>query len=228
MQTPAVRERMVSGLMNVAPELAQAVGEGLGMRRLPAPMPKVLQMEVTPEVAKSPALSLFARPGDGSIRARRVAILVSDGVDGDVLRALVERLVAAGAVARFVGARLGVAESVNGDPIEVDVTMEAAPSVLFDAVVLPDGADAVRRLAADGRALEFVKDQYRHCKPILALGAASELLKKAGIPQALPSGKPDPGLVIGRSDKSESVAKAFMTALAKHRHFDREADPPLV
>ena len=31
-QTPAVRERMVSGLMNVAPELARAVAEGLGIR----------------------------------------------------------------------------------------------------------------------------------------------------------------------------------------------------
>src|SRR4249919_1636493 len=56
-QTPAVRERMVSGLMNVAAELAESVAAGLGMRELPAPMPKVLQHEVTPEVEVSPALS---------------------------------------------------------------------------------------------------------------------------------------------------------------------------
>ena len=42
------------------------------------PMPKVLPTDVTPEVEASPALSLFARPGDGGIRARRVAILVAD------------------------------------------------------------------------------------------------------------------------------------------------------
>ena len=41
-QTAAIRERMVSGLRNVAPELAQAVAEGLGMRELPEPMPKAL------------------------------------------------------------------------------------------------------------------------------------------------------------------------------------------
>ncbi len=35
-------------------------------------MPKVLTRDVTPEVTASPALSLFARPGDGSIRTRRV------------------------------------------------------------------------------------------------------------------------------------------------------------
>ena len=34
-QTPAVRERMVSGLMNVAPELATAVASGLGIREMP-------------------------------------------------------------------------------------------------------------------------------------------------------------------------------------------------
>ena len=81
-QTPAVRERMVSGLMNVASELAQSVATGLGMREMPTPMPKVMTRDVTPEVSVSAALSLFARPGDGSIRTRRVAILVADGCDG--------------------------------------------------------------------------------------------------------------------------------------------------
>jgi catalase len=176
----------------------------------------------------SAALSLFARPGDGSIRTRRVAILVADGVDGDGLRALVERLVAEGAVPRFLGSKLGVAQSVTGDPITIDVTMAAAPSVVFDALVLPDGAAGVRALSADGRTLEFLKDQYRHCKPILALGAGAELLGKAGIPPALPSGDADPGLVVASSEDGTSAAGAFIAALAKHRHFERETDPPLV
>jgi catalase len=227
-QTPAVRERMVSGLMNVDSKLAQAVGSGLGMRKLPAPMPKVLETEVKPEVSKSPALSLLARPGDGSVRARRVALLVADGVEGGVLKIIADRLTAAGAVPRFVGARLGTTEPASGDPIEVDATIESIPSVLWDGVVLPDGTDAVHALAADGRAREFLKDQYRHCKPILAPGAASELLERTGVPQNLPSGEPDPGLVLGRSDDGESLAEAFINALGKHRHFDREGDPPLV
>ena len=49
-------------------------------------MPKVMTRDVTPEVSVSPALSLFARPGDGSIRTRRVAILVADGCDGAAAR----------------------------------------------------------------------------------------------------------------------------------------------
>jgi catalase len=227
-QTPAVRERMVSGLMNVDAELAEAVALGLGIQPMPTPMPKVLRTEITPEIATSPSLSLFARPGNAGIRTRRVAVLVADGVDGDALRGIVERLVAAGAVPRFVGPRLGSAQSVTGDAIEIDVPMHAAPSVLFDALILPDGADAVDRLNADGRALEFVKDQYRHCKPILVLGAASQVLDRAGIPQKLPNGERDSGLVFGSSSDNAAVTEAFVDALAKHRHFDRETDPPLV
>jgi len=106
-QTPAVRERMVSGLLNVAPDLAEPIAAGLGMRELPEPMPKVMTRDITPEVSVSPALSLFARPGDGSIRTRRVAILVADGCEADTLTAVAHRLTDEGAVPRFVSATLG-------------------------------------------------------------------------------------------------------------------------
>ena len=227
MQTPAIRERMVSGLMHVAPELAEQVAAGLGMRQMPPPMPKVLDTPQKPEVTTSPALSLFARPGDGSVQARRVAILVADGVAGAPLTALAERLTAGGAVPRFVGSRFGAVDASDGASIEVDVTMEAMPAVLFDALVLPDGPDAVERLGDDGRTLEFIKDQYRHCKPILALGTAADLLDKAGVPVNLPSGEDDPGLLQGEAD-DHTLTDAFVQALAAHRRFERETDPPRV
>jgi catalase len=122
---------------------------------------------------------------------------------------------------------LGTVGSVTGDPLEADVSVEAMPSVLYDAVVIPDGEEAIEQLAADGRVLEFVKDQYRHCKPLLVLGAGASLLEKAGIPPTLASGKPDPGLILsGSSDPA--VADTFIKALAKHRHYERESDPPPV
>jgi catalase len=219
-QVPAIRERMVSGLMNVAPELAEAIARGLGIREMPDAMPKVSQKRVRAEVTRSSALSLFARPGDGSIRARRVAILVADGVESAPVRALAEQLSASGAVARFLGSRLGEAEASDGDAIEIDATVENMPSVLWDAVALPAGAAAVQALAADGRAVEFVKDQYRHCKPLLVPADAAMLLEKAGISAKLPSGAADPGLAAG--------VDTFISALAKHRHFERETDPPTV
>src|SRR4051812_42888351 len=114
-QTPAIRERMVSGLMNVDTRLAQSVATGLGIREMPTAMPNVMKRKVTPEVTASPALSLFARPGDGRIRARRVAILVADGCEGAPLVALADRLTKEGAVPRFVSTRLGAVESASGD-----------------------------------------------------------------------------------------------------------------
>jgi catalase len=82
-------------------------------------------------------------------------------------------------------------------------------------------------LASDGKALEFVKDQYRHCKPMLALGSATELLTKANIPPRLANGNPDPGL-LAFDAVDDRAAEAFIKALARHRHFERETDPPLV
>ena len=225
-QVPAVRERMVSGLMNVAAELAESIALGLGMREMPAPMPKVLTRDVTPEVTVSPALSLFARPGQDCIQTRRVAMLVADGCDGESLNALADRLTSEGAVPRFVSTSLGSVQPASGDEIEVDVSLEAAPAVLYDALVLPDGADAVTALRADGRTLEFIKDQYRHCKPILALGSSTELLAVCGIDAALPDGSPDRGLIIGAD--ATAATKDFIAAIAKHRHFARETDPPRI
>ena len=227
-QTPAVRERMVSGLMNVAPELAEAVAQGLGMTQMPHPMPRAIDKPVKPEVAVSGSLSLFARPGNGSIATRRVAILVADGVAADDLTALYARLLAGGAVPRFVATRLGTVKSVGGDPLDVGVSLEAAPSVVFDAMVLPDGAAAVERLGADGRTLEFLKDQYRHCKPILVLGASASLLEQAGIPTKLPDGKADRGLIVAAAGKGNAALDSFVSALAGHRTFERESDPPIV
>jgi catalase len=225
-QTPAVRRRMVSGLRNVAAELAEAVAAGLGMTDLPEAMPKVLQKDITPEITKSPALSLFSRPGDGTLHGRRVALLVADGVDATYLGGVAEALLAAGAVPRYVAPRLGTVASGVGDPIEADVSVEATPSVLYDAVVIGDGAQAVQLMATDGRIVEFIKDQYRHCKPMLVVGAASGLLEKAGVPPTLPSGKPDPGVILQRGGGSEAIA-AFVDAIARHRHFERETDPPI-
>jgi catalase len=227
-QVPAIRERMVSGLMNVDERLAREVASGLGLEKLPKPMPRVLQRKVKPEVTESPALSLLARPGDGSIRARKVAIVVAEGVIGDEVEALAETLAAEGAVPVILGARLGRVKSDRGKPIEISAPLDAAPSVVFDALILADGDAAAKALAGNGRALEFVKDTYRHCKPILAIGAAVQILEGAGVPRTLPAGKSDPGLLVAQSGAGATSAGAFIKAIARHRHYERETDPPPV
>ncbi len=226
-QTPAVRERVVAMMANVADELAAAVAQGLGID-VPPPLPKALSKVRKPEVTVSGALSLFARPGEIGIRTRRVAIIVADGIDGDNAKRIQAALAEQGATPRFVGPRLGSVVTSQGEELEVDVTLEAAPSVLFDALALPGGAKANEALGNIGFAMEFIKDQYRHCKPIFAVGAAEDLVENAGVPKTLPDGESDPGLVFADSAEASSALDAFVAAIARHRHFERETDPPMV
>jgi catalase len=216
---------MVSSLRNVSDALANAVADGLGIE-LPSPMPRAIKAVPKAEIKVSKALSLTALPGNGGIATRKIAILIADGMRGDSVTELVNKLRAADAVPVLLGSRLGTVASGEGRKFEVDATLENSPAVLFDAVALPDGTKAIETLLKDGHTMEFLKDQYRHCKTILALGTSSVLLTKAGIATTLPSGAKEPGiLVLGTEGLN---AKAFIAAIAKHRHPVRDMDPPLV
>jgi catalase len=225
----AIRERVVAQLRNVAEELAQAVADGLGITAMPAPLPSLIKRPLKAEVQRSPPLSLLARPGTEGIKTRRIAVVVAAGVDGDAARDIHELLLAEGAVPRFVGIKLGqVQGKKEQEPVEVEVSMEAMPSVLWDAMIIPAGEGSTEALAQSGHALEFLKDQYRHCKTILLLGTAVDLLARAGIPSELPSGDVDPGLLHYDPVSIGDAINAFITALGQHRHFARETDPPMI
>ncbi|SFM62331.1 catalase [Variovorax sp. OV329] len=222
---PAVRERMVASLRNASPALAERLAQDLGMD-LPAALPKALENPAPPEVEQSPALSLMARPGDGGIRTRKVAVLVANGVEGASLGKVVSMLVAAGAVPRLVGARLGNYVGQAGEKFAADATMENSPGFLFDALVLPDGEAAVAELDADAHTLEFLRDQYWHCKTILAFGASQALLAEAQIPMTMADGSPDTGLVLADAADADEAIADFIAAMGVHRHYGRENDPP--
>ncbi|MBL8957732.1 MAG: catalase [Myxococcaceae bacterium] len=224
---PAIRERMVSSLVNVDPLLANAVAAGLGMA-LPRAMPRALKAVPKPEVTQSKALSLMARPGDGTIRTRRVAVFVADGVDGDVATAVHARLTELGAVPRYIGPRLGQVKTAKGGVIEVEVTFENSPSALWDAAAVPGGRDGIKLLGSIGHALEFLKDQYRHAKPLLLVGEGADLAENAGVSSRLKSGEPDPGIVASRTEDVSKLLPKFIEAIARHRHHEREMDPPEV
>jgi catalase len=225
-QTPAVRERIVAGLVNVDANLAKAVATQLGMPVPPA-LPRVNDTPV-PDYPPSPSLSLFARPGRIGIRTRRIAILVADGVEGAIVRQIYASLLKDGAQPRLVGQHLGEVKAVGDKPLDVEVTFEATPSVMYDAVVLPPGEAANAALAKNGRVLEFLRDQYRHDKPFLVLGAGRQLVAAAGLPAALPNGEPDPGLIVADPAGLNAALAAFKTAVTRHKIYVRETDPPRV
>ena len=222
---PAIRERMLASLVNVSADMTAKIAAGLGMD-VPKAMPKALANPVIPEVLKSAPLSLTALPGDGHIRTRKVAILVADGVHGASVLAVQAALTAAGAVTWLIGPHLGPVKTADAKSVEATGSFENSPPVLFDALVLPDGAEGVAQLAKYGQTRDFVTNQYRHCKTLLVLSAAKALLDQAGIAATLPSGQADPGIVLASAQDVGVSAAAFITAVGQHRHPARETDAP--
>ncbi len=218
---PAVRERMLSSLVNVSPELAAAVAAGLGMP-VPQAMPRVLAHPAQPEVTTSAALSLTALPGDGGVRSRSVAILVADGVDGRSVAAVQSALRAAGATAHLIAPRLGPVKPASGKAFEATATLENAAPVLFDGLVLPDGEAGVKLLGAHVEVMDFISNQYRHGKTIFALGASKALLDRAGVEANLADGRSDPGLLVVAAGDVKQAVDGFIAALGRHRHPERE------
>jgi catalase len=100
--------------------------------------------------------------------------------------------------------------------------------VLYDAVVLPGGANASAALAADPRVLDFLRDQYRHGKAILALGAGEQVVDAAGLPRLLPDKNIDCGFIVADAVDLAGALSAFEAAPADHRVYARETAPPRV
>ncbi|WP_139311493.1 catalase [Desulfovibrio sp. DV] len=226
-QTPAIRQRVLSLLVNVNPDLAGWVARELGMD-VPAAMPLASELPI-PQYEKSPALSLLFRPGHTGISTRRVAVLVAPGVEKTVVDTVYDSLLEGGAVPRLVGATLGKVATLEGGSLDVEISFETGPSVLYDAMVAPGGGEAVDALLHDANALGFVRDQYRHCKPLLILGrAGKDLLDKAGIPTELPDGAVDSSIIWLNGKTIAQALGEFKTALSGHRSYTRETDPPKV
>lgn len=222
---PAVRERVVSMLRNASEDLASRVADGLGLEVMPNPMPRALEAAPSPEVQNSAALSLLARPGEAALLGRKIAILVADGVHGQSVIDLQTALQAQGAVGRLIAPRVGNVATEDGMVLQADASLETEPGFLFDAIALPDGDAGVLALARDAHTMEALRDQYRHCKPIFAMQASAALLLKAQIPATLPSGEPDPGIVFGVEPSDVAL---FIEAIKRHRHPERETDPPVI
>ncbi len=225
-QILAIRVRTVALLANIDARLAGEVAAGLGID-VPAPLPLASELPI-PEYPASPALSLLHRPGETGARTRRVAILVAPGVDAAAVSALYAGLLGEGAVPRLVGSRLGKIAGSDGSALDVEITLETSPSVLYDAVVIPGGDAAVATLRNDAHALDFVRQQYRHCKPVLALDAGVDLLRSADVPLTLPDGSADAAVIEAPAKELKTALAAFIGALSGHRTFARESDPPKV
>jgi catalase len=235
-ETLHVRERVVALLANVSEDLAQRVGGAVGvgvtkdlgwLESGTAPRPNARRGAAAP--GKSKALSMVNTRKD-SIMSRRIAVLAADGVDRQQLEHTVETLKNGGASAMIVSSRLGKLEASDGGEVAVDKTFTTTASVVFDAVYVPGGREAIDTLARNGDALHFVNEAFKHCKTLAASGEGVELLEKAqlaGVRFSPRDGNQvveDQGVVTLRNASGmDQLSGAFTKAVAQHRHWGRSA-----
>ena len=211
-KTPVIRERMVSHLLNIDPALAGKVGAALGLPKMPKPAEAAVPTRQDLEAA--PTLSIVEN-GPRRFEGRKLGILVTDGFDAAMLKALKTALTKAGAAFEVIAPRIGGARASDGTLAEADQMIGGGPSVLYDAVALLPSSDEIDGLVKESTARDFVADAFAHCKFIGYASAATPLFEKAGITEA----DYDEGIIPLTSAKSVA---AFVGKLGQLRVWDRE------
>ncbi len=214
-----IREGVVEHLNHVDHDLAVSVAEGIGVE----PPAKA----AAPNHGRSsPALSQANAPTD-TVAGRKVAILAADGVDAEDVRTVRDALAEAGAVPEVLAARDGAVRAASGGVVEVSRALTTVGSVLYDAVVVPGGGEAVRALEGDGDAVQFVAEAFKHGKAVGALGDGVGLLTVARLNGVRTGGdgvRDEHGVVTQPSSggASPGFLESLTRAIAAHRHHDRD------
>ncbi|MBY3036563.1 catalase [Rhizobium laguerreae] len=210
-ETPVIRERMVSHLMNIDETLASKVGHALGFKSMPKPADAA--MPTRQDLEPSPALSIVER-GPKRFEGRKLGILVSDGTDAAIFKALLAEITEQKAAFEVIAPKIGGVTLSDGNWIEAHQMIDGGPSVLYDAVALLPSAEGTGDLLKEATARDFVADAFVHCKYIGYVETALPLMQKAGFADSL-----DEGVMALAAAKD---VPAFIKALGKLRVWGRE------
>ncbi|GAB5594000.1 catalase 1 [Umbelopsis nana] len=250
-----IQTRMIEGFLNVDYDFAKQVADGLGIK-----IPD--QSSSQNHGLKSPALSQ-QNTVFGSAATRKVAIIVADGYDSAQALGLRAALKAAGALTLIIGPRRGKIKSANQQEtatepepstpsedehgLHADFSLFTAKSTMFDAIVIPGGAQSVETLRQNGEAIQWINEAYKHSKTIGAFGDAVALLRSSSLPSIkistdenvvsehgvvtagqFTSEKESESLVgsaieaVKGLGKETTFSKAFIDAIGQHRHWNRD------
>ena len=184
-ETPAIRARVVSHLLNVDEALGKTVAGNLRLESLPAPADAARPTRT--DLPPSDALSIV-KNGPATFAGRKLGILATDGADASLLAALTAACEAEGARYDLIAPHIGGITDRGGTHHAADEKLGGGPSVLYDAVALLPSAAGAEELKAMPAARDFVADAFAHHKFIAYADAAAPLLKKAGVADELDGG----------------------------------------
>ncbi|KAI4868765.1 catalase [Hypoxylon rubiginosum] len=238
-EDPVVYERMSQRLADIDLELAQTVAELVGGKKP--------EKQTRPNHGKkaSKLSQLEFPPSKPTIASRRIAIIIADGFDNTVYSAVKAAVKASSALPFTIGPRRSEifpagAAKTPGSGVQPDHHLEGMRSTMFDAVFVPGGAESIRTLSKNGRALHWVREAFGHLKAIGGTGEAVGLFRLAfALPEIRVSTDGEAvesyGVVtlakVAPDSLTETVAIAkegvsfmekFWYQISQHRNFDRE------
>jgi catalase len=246
-----VRQRVVQCFAQIDAELAEKVARGVGVAvpksRVAPPRADGPKLKGRP-FTSSPALSMELTKKEG-IATRKIAILAEDGARASEIATVKKALLAGGAIPEIISGALGTIEGDDGSSIAVDKTLLTVDSVLYDAVYVPGGEESIAALELQTDAQHFVMEAFKHCKAIGGSSEGAKFVARSLLsatrpppPAAKPSAKAtarakagtapavtpppartagaSPGVVVAEA-ASPAFARAFVAAVAQHRHWAR-------
>jgi len=225
-----IRERVIGHFHVIDAGFAAEVADAIGVS-LPAPIAVVTTAAARSRDGKSavktsPALSLANQPKPG-IKTRKVALLALPGVKKSEVDAICDALQSRGAKVEIVSVKIGAIATDGGQPVHACQTFLTTSSVLYDAVVVPGGKSAAD-LAQNAAAVHFVRESFRHAKPIGASNEGLRLLTVAALPGIELAGRKSGdvsishGVVTVVDRELTAFTLAFVDAIRQHRHHDRD------
>jgi len=222
---PKIRERQVAILFQIDKTLAQKVGDNLGI----IPPKKLDELTLSfarqnhpnyplkpkkQEINSSDALSMKVKEGEGTIKTRKVAFLVDNGVSKKSVDQLKKALEKEGAQAVLISSKVGELTYEEGSKERISHSYLTDPSVCYDAVFTPSGK-SIESLKLNPDYYEFINDSYRHCKILAFAKGAGSLMDNSFV-------KLDRGVIL--EDENENWIADFIQVMKLHRIWDREEE----
>lgn len=202
-----IKKRMVEHLSHIDDGLATEVADSLGIPFIPTGQKKYSK--------SSTALSQEYQK-KASLKGRKIAIFVEDGIDLTFLDELKMKLKEKGVTGELISKKLGW---LDMNVAKIDKTFKTGSSVLYDAVFIPDN---LQQLLMDKDAITFVKEAFDHCKPIIAIGSGIKLIESLSLPKENDE-KINLGVLSLQKEKPfESLFAKLIKVLSNHRYWNRE------